>query len=107
MAAVNAPTRRFGSTPTSAEIAAEALALARALVARVEALEKHRDGDEDGAAPRLLPPNWLPIGEAAKLLGFASESGLRKRMSTCEGARWWCRRGSRIFIDCERAPRRR
>jgi hypothetical protein len=99
--------REFGSVPTSAERLDRALALIAAHEERISDLERKLESavTDDGAAPRPLGPTWKPIGEAAQAAGYSSEAGLRRRMVT--GARWWCRRAGRIWVDTAACPCRR
>lgn len=108
--------RPVGERPSAIEIAQQALAESVAqrrviaeLVARLEALERV-GADEDGPAPQQLPSNWRPIKRAALAAGYAGESGIRAAIERAKrnGAKpWWCHRGSRIWVDLDRCPRRR
>jgi hypothetical protein len=101
-------TRRIGERPSAYEIALEALTIARALAERLESVEVKLGGNEDGPAPEPLPPNFVPIAEAADAAGFAGESGVRaaiKRAQRTGDRPWWRRAGSRIYVDVDRCPR--
>jgi hypothetical protein len=98
--------RPLGEDPTAREVAEQALAenaalreVVAKLIARVEVLEKADDIDEDGPAPRPLPPNWKPLKRAAELSGY-SPSALRKLKSP----RWWKYDGGRVWVDTEVCP---
>ena len=94
---------RLGTVPTSREIADEALALVRELAARVAVLEARADADDavDGDAPAPLPPNWVPLKQAALISGY-SASALRKLRSPT----WWKYVASRVWIDIAACPRK-
>jgi hypothetical protein len=106
-------TARLGAAPTMREDLDRALALLAgqaeviaAQGARISALEDQlvAAGDEDGPSPQPLPPQWKPIKAASALVGY-SPTMLRK-LNDGGRASWWAYRGSRIWIDTARCPRR-
>jgi hypothetical protein len=103
--------RQFGSAPTTRElvdrlitVVADMHARIDVLQQRVEMLEAKHLGDEDGRPPPPLPPSWAPLQRAAKAVGY-SPSMLRKLSDHCR-AQWWQYRGSRVWVDTARCPRR-
>jgi hypothetical protein len=84
------------------------------LQARVEALEgrpetsERQEVSEDGdPMPR---GSWHPIKAATSMAGFASGTSLRKHIAKAkrDGAlAWWWFRQGRLWVDLDRAPRKR